>query len=112
MNKNEQLQNYIQKYYIKPQNIYNFDEKGFLLGICRSKKRIVLIKHLQNKQTCGTNQDGSREFIFLLATICADGTALDPALIYQGDTYDLQDTWLEDYDHSSEEAYFAVSKKS
>jgi len=29
-------------------------------------------------------QDGSREFISLLATICADGTKVAPALIYQG----------------------------
>ena len=74
-------------------------------------KRTVPRKHLESKKTLGKNQDGSREFISLLATICADGTVLAPALIYQGDTYDLQDTWLEDYDHSNEEAYFAVSKK-
>jgi DDE superfamily endonuclease len=37
----------------------------------------------------------------LLATICA-------ALFYQGESHDLQDTWLEDYDSS---AYFAVSQK-
>ena len=33
------------------------------------------------------------------------------ALIYQGDIYDLQNIWLEDYNHSSEEAYFTISKK-
>ena len=32
-------------------------------------------------------------------------------LIYQGDTYDLQDIWLEDFDHSGKKAYFVVSKK-
>ena len=74
-------------------------------------KRIVPIDHLWKKKTLGTSQDGSREFISLLATICADGSTLPPALIYQGDSYDLQDTWLEDYDSSSDEAYFAVSKK-
>ena len=74
-------------------------------------KRIVPRKHLESKKTLGTNQDGSREFISLLATVCADGTSLPPALIYQGNTYDLQDTWLEDYDHSSEKAYFAISQK-
>ena len=74
-------------------------------------KRIVPIDHLQSKKVLGSSQDGSREFISLLATICADGSALSPALIYQGDSYDLQDTWLEDYDCSSDEAYFAVSKK-
>ena len=74
-------------------------------------KRIVPIDHLRRKKTLGSSQDGSREFISLLATVCADGSALPPALIYQGDSYDLQDTWLEDYDCSSDEAYFAVSKK-
>ena len=69
------------------------------------------IKHLLSGKTLGTSQDGSREFISLLAAICVDGTALAPALIYQGDTHDLQDTWLEDFDHSSDEAHFAVSKK-
>ena len=47
----------------------------------------------------------------MLVTICADGTALAPGFIYQGTTYDLQDTWLEDYDHSSAEAYFVASLK-
>jgi PAS domain-containing protein len=101
----------IEKYHIKPTNTYNFDEKGFLMGICRTMKRIVPIDHLRSKKTLGASQDGSREFISLLATICADGSALPPALIYQGASGDLQDTWIEDYDCSSDEAYFAVSKK-
>ena len=75
------------------------------------RNELYLENILKAKKTIGKIQDGSREFISLLATICANGTALAPALIYQGDTHDLQDTWLEDYDHSSEEAYFAVSKK-
>ena len=41
-------------------------------------------------------QDGSREFITLLACICADMTALPAALIYQGKSQDLIDTWLDD----------------
>ena len=82
-----------------------------MLRLCRSMKRIVPRAHLQSKKTLGKIQDGSREFISLLVTIYADGTALPPGIIYQGNTYYLQDTWLEDYDHSSEEAYFAVSKK-
>ena len=69
------------------------------------------IKHLLSGKTLEISQDGSREFISLLAAICVDGTALAPGLIYQGDTYDLQDTWLEDFDHSSEEAHFVVFKK-
>ena len=55
-------------------------------------KRIVLIQQLQKKKILSLNQDGNREFISLLAAICADGTALPPALIYQGESHDLQDT--------------------
>ena len=74
-------------------------------------KRIVALDRLRRKKILGASQDGSREFISLLACICADGTALPPGLIYQGDSDDLQDSWLEDFDHSSDEAYFAVFSK-
>ena len=94
-----------------PSNIYNMDEKGFLIGICNSMKRIVSLQALLSKKLLGACQDGSREFLSLIATICADGTALPPALIYQGGSGDLQNSWLEDFDHSQEEAYFAASPK-
>lgn len=58
----------------------------------------------------GAKQDGNREFISLLACISADGTAIPPGLIYQGESGDLQDVWLEDFD-DSEKAYFGVSGK-
>jgi hypothetical protein len=53
-------------------------------------------------------QDGSREFISLLACICADGSALPPALIYQGASGDLQNTWLKDL-NEKDKALFAAS---
>ncbi|RMZ87477.1 hypothetical protein DV736_g5297, partial [Chaetothyriales sp. CBS 134916] len=105
------LKQKVEKYHIKPHNVYNFDEKGFLLGLCHSAKRIVGIQQLKSKKIIGASQDGSREFISLLACICADGTAIPLALIYQGTSGDLQDTWLEDFDHSSDHAYFAASEK-
>ena len=52
------------------------------------------LKSGQVKYAC---EDGSREFISLLACICADGTALPPSLVYKGDSRSLQDTWLEDW---------------
>ena len=54
------------------------------------------------------SEDGSREFISLLAYISADGTSLPPPLIYKGDSGDLQDTWLEDW-VSEHQAHFASS---
>ena len=107
----DKLEEKIRKYRIKPFNMYNIDEKGFLMGVCNTMKRIVSIKQLKSKKLLGASQDGSREFLSLLATICADGSALPPALIYQGESHDLQDSWLEDYDSSIDEAYFAASPK-
>jgi DDE superfamily endonuclease len=46
----------------------------------------------------------------LIAAICADGSSLPPSLIYQGQSYDLQDTWLDDFDDIAHHAFFACSK--
>ncbi|HMC84302.1 MAG TPA: hypothetical protein VKI61_02210, partial [Chitinophagaceae bacterium] len=58
----------------------------------------------------GAMQDGSREFITLLACICADMIALLAVLIYQGKSQDLMDTWLDDLEEQ-DVAYFASSEK-
>ena len=79
------------------------------MGICQAVKQIVSIKSLKNKRILGAMQDGSREFLSLLASICADGSALPPAFIYQGASRDMQDTWLDDFDAENQQAYFAVS---
>jgi hypothetical protein len=78
-----QLQEKIEKYHITPRNIYNFDEKGFLIGLFKTSKRIVTIEHLKSKKIFGASQDGNREFISLIACICADGIFLSSALIYK-----------------------------
>ena len=87
------------------------DEKGFVISFCNTKRRIIFKKMLEQRLLLGASQDGSREFISLVAAICADGTALPPALIYAGRSHDLQNTWLEDFDASKSQAYFASSDK-
>jgi hypothetical protein len=52
-------------------------------------------------------QDRSREFISLLACIYADSSWLPPSLIYQGESHNLQSSWVEEL--GSEIAYFAAS---
>jgi hypothetical protein len=54
-------------------------------------------------------QDGSREWVTLLACICADGSALDPAIIYQSASSSLQDLWLQAFDPDDYRAYFSAS---
>ena len=106
-----QLEEKIRKYRIAPSNIWNMDEKGFLIGVIMTMRRIVASAQLKSKKLLGASQDGSREFISLVAGICADGEALPPALIYRGKFNDLQDSWLEDFDYLTEVAYFASSQK-
>ena len=89
-------------------NIYNWDEKGFVMGLMACMKRIMSLEALESGRIIHASQDGSREFLFLLACICADGTALPPALIYKGDSGSFQDTWLEDW-KPTKMAHFAVT---
>jgi hypothetical protein len=105
-----QLYQKIEKYNILTANIYNVDEKGFLIGLSRSTKRIISREALISKRTARASQDGSREFITLIASICADGSSITPALIYQGASHDLQDTWLDDFDTVRDQAFFASSE--
>jgi hypothetical protein len=62
--------------------MYNFDEKGFLIRLLRSTKRIVALKTLKNKRILSASQDKSREFITLIAAIYADELCIPPTLIY------------------------------
>jgi hypothetical protein len=62
---------------------------------------------LESDRIIRASQDGSREFISLLACISAIGAVLPPALIYKGES-SLQDTWLEDWIPENI-AHFAIS---
>ena len=105
----DQLATAVEKYHITADNTYNWDEKGFLIGYGGYTKRIMTLKALLNERITHTSQNGNREFISLLACVCANGTRLPPTLIYKGMSGALQDTWLDDWEQSKEEAYFASS---
>ena len=77
-------------YDIQPSNMYNMDEKGFLIGVMKKSKRIFTKSAYSPKQLLGHVQDGNREWITVLATICADGSWLPPGLIYKASTGNLQ----------------------
>ena len=65
------------------------DEKGFILGQPSATKRTLTRGALESGRIHGASKDGSREFISVLTSICADGSHLPPALIYRGDSHDL-----------------------
>jgi hypothetical protein len=79
----------IEKHNLIAEYIYNWDEKGFLIGIAAVTKRIISKKVYETGKITGVSQDGNREFISLLAYMSATGIALPPALLYIGESGDL-----------------------
>jgi hypothetical protein len=79
---------------------YNMDEKGFALGQMNNSKRFFSRALWERKVVQAPLQDGSQEWITILACICANGTALSPGLIYQSSTSAVQSSWVEDIDQN------------
>jgi uncharacterized protein (DUF849 family) len=100
------LHNKMQEYKVEEENVYNMDEKGFLMGITRRSKRAFSRQFWEQKRVSAALQDGSHEWITVLACVCADGQALHPALIFQGIS-GLQSGWLEDIEVSKHKAFFS-----
>jgi hypothetical protein len=98
----------LQKYRITAENIYNFDEKGFLIGYSRSLKRIMSKAALTSGRITKSKQDGNREFISILACISAIGKWIPPLLIYKGESGDLMTSWVDEVKTDSK-AHFTVS---
>ena len=57
-------------------------------------QRIMNRKVYETGRYCHSAQDGSREFITLIACVSALGIALPPTLLYKGQSKDLQNTWV------------------
>jgi hypothetical protein len=105
----ELLMRKIKQYLVEPRHMYDMDEKGFLIGVLSKMKRIFSRRRYEEGGIKQLIQDGNREWITTIATICADGTALSPGLIYQATTGLIQDTWLQDFDPDIQSCFFASS---
>jgi hypothetical protein len=106
----ELLSRKLQEYDLRPEDIYNMDEKGFLIGILAKGLRIFSKQKYKNGGLKQRIQDGNREWITSIACICADGTALSPGLIYQATSGNIQDSWLQDFDPKLHACFFASSR--
>ncbi|KAI5806359.1 hypothetical protein EDC01DRAFT_626442 [Geopyxis carbonaria] len=63
-------------------NIYNLDEKGFLLGM---SERVKIIIHKYSDHFHSVAQDGNRELVTVLKCISADGYVATPCIILVGE---------------------------
>jgi hypothetical protein len=96
-------------YSITAENIYNMDEKGFIIGQIQKSRRIFTKASYGDKKTAMAGQDGSRELISTLVTICADGSVLSLAVIYKAVSGDIQDSWLDGFEPDQHSCLFAAS---
>ena len=86
----------IAEYEIEQRLSWNMDEKGFMIGVLGRTKRVFSKQSWVKKGVRAPIQDGNREWITVLACVCADGSALPPGLIYQAKNGAIRDTWVAD----------------
>ena len=96
-----QLAQVIEKYNITADNIWNFDEKGFLIGWGRAMKRIMTLSAYKSGRVTKRKGHGNREFISCLACVSAIGKWIPPVLVYKGLSNDLRDTWVKDVERDA-----------
>ncbi len=75
------LEELIASYQVQSANIYNMDEKGIQLGI--GSKTAALVDHDQKQVQ--KIESSNQELITIIECVCADGTALCPSVVFQGD---------------------------
>jgi hypothetical protein len=103
------LREKIEQYHVEPRHTYNMDEKGFMLGVVGRSKKIFSRTLYKERKRRSTIQNGPREWITLLACICADGSYLEPALIYQLTSGAIQDSWLQALDRKTHQIQISSS---
>ncbi|KAF2828807.1 hypothetical protein CC86DRAFT_275953, partial [Ophiobolus disseminans] len=72
----------IREYGIEERLTYNMDEKGFMIGVQIKSKRVFSKAVWAKNGAKAAIQDGNKEWITIVPTICADGTVLFTTIIY------------------------------
>jgi len=78
------VQRVIEENGIQPEDIYNFDETGFAMGLISSQKVVTRAEYYGRRSIL---QPGNREWVTAIETICADGYSLPPCIIFKGQVY-------------------------
>jgi hypothetical protein len=78
------VQRAIEENGIQPEDIYNFDETGFAMGLISSQTVVTRAEYYGRRSIL---QPGNREWVTAIETICADGYSLPPCIIFKGSVY-------------------------
>jgi hypothetical protein len=74
----------ITKFSVYKDNIHNFDETGFQIGVIRTIKVVTGSKRRTRPQLV---QLGDREWVTVIQAICSAGYTTPPFIIYKGCVY-------------------------
>src|SRR5450432_2655483 len=75
------VKNTITKYSIEEQDIYNFDETGFQIGVISTAK---VISGAERSNRPVAIQPGNREWVTAIDCISSAGWSLPPVIIFEG----------------------------
>ncbi|CAG8971695.1 hypothetical protein HYALB_00003163 [Hymenoscyphus albidus] len=85
------VHNIVAKYGILAEDIYNFDETGFQMGVIATAKVVTGSEYTGRAIHI---QPGNREWVTVVESICADGWVLPPMVIFEGKVH--ISTWYTD----------------
>ena len=105
----ELLHSKIQEHDIEACHTYNMDEKGFMIGVLGRLKRTFSRAMWESKQVREALQDGSREWVTVLAAVCADGSTLPPGIVFQSANSTLQASWVAGVEAGKHDVFISSS---
>ena len=79
------LGNLLRRKDISPNNIWNCDEKGIIMG--RNGSRTMAIVRAGGRSTARIMMEGSREFCSVLESVSAAGVVIPPFIVWQGKSH-------------------------
>src|SRR5271155_1254392 len=95
---------------LQPNVFTNWNEKGFIIGMVAVTKRIMSKKAYESGRINGASQGGIESLsVYLLVCQLLESLS-PPALLYKGESGDLQDGWRQDL-QAGERAYFGTQEK-
>jgi hypothetical protein len=92
----DSVQRVVAQYGIADDDIFNFDETGFAMGLTATAKIITRAEYYGKRSML---QPGNREWVTVIESICAAGWAPPPYIIFKGKVFveswfdDLPDGW-------------------
>jgi hypothetical protein len=87
----DRIRDTIQEYGILPEDIYNFDETGFAMGLCATAKVITGSDRYSRPYLL---QPGNREWVTAIESVNAMGWALPSYIIFKAKAY-IQEGWFD-----------------